>query len=116
VPLDLIILGCRAGSAACRNRQRNLNQVTTFATGYHAKKATVIAFGPCEAGEEVHVGPVQVNGFNWRDGRYLRPHQRQHGPCSGRRTGLSARFLTPVAVSVAVHTPRGYWFGVTRGT
>jgi 5-methylcytosine-specific restriction endonuclease McrBC regulatory subunit McrC len=43
----------------------DLNQVTTFATGYHAKKATVIAFGPHEAGEEVHVGPVQVNGFNW---------------------------------------------------
>jgi 5-methylcytosine-specific restriction endonuclease McrBC regulatory subunit McrC len=46
-------------------KRGNLNQVTTFATGYHAKKATVIAFGPCEAGEEVHVGPVQVNGFNW---------------------------------------------------
>jgi 5-methylcytosine-specific restriction endonuclease McrBC regulatory subunit McrC len=46
-------------------KRGELNQVTTFATGYHAKKATVIAFGPCEAGEEVHVGPVQVNGFNW---------------------------------------------------
>jgi hypothetical protein len=38
--------------------------VTTFATGYHARRATVIAFGPCEKGEEV-VGSVQVNGFNW---------------------------------------------------
>jgi 5-methylcytosine-specific restriction endonuclease McrBC regulatory subunit McrC len=46
-------------------KRGELNQVTTFATGYHAKKATVIAFGTCEAGEEVHVGPVQVNGFNW---------------------------------------------------
>ncbi len=46
-------------------KRGDLNQVTTFATGYHASKATVIAFGPQEAGEEVHVGPVQVNGFNW---------------------------------------------------
>lgn len=46
-------------------RRGDLNQVTTFATGYHAKRATVIAFGACETGEEVHVGPVQVNGFNW---------------------------------------------------
>ena len=46
-------------------KRGDLNQVTTFATGYHAKKATVIAFGPCETGEEVHVGSVQVNGFNW---------------------------------------------------
>ncbi|PRC46506.1 hypothetical protein C6A85_89735 [Mycobacterium sp. ITM-2017-0098] len=46
-------------------KRADLNQVTTFATGYHAKNATVIAFGPCETGEEVYVGPVQVNGFNW---------------------------------------------------
>jgi 5-methylcytosine-specific restriction endonuclease McrBC regulatory subunit McrC len=46
-------------------KRGDLNQVTPFATGYHAKKATVIAFGPCETGEEVHVGSVQVNGFNW---------------------------------------------------
>lgn len=46
-------------------KRGELNQVTTFATGYHAKKATVIAFGPNEIGEEVLVGSVQVNGFNW---------------------------------------------------
>ncbi|OBG73496.1 McrC family protein [Mycobacterium sp. E3305] len=46
-------------------KRSELNQVTTFATGYHAQKATVIAFGPCERGEEVHVGSVQVNGYNW---------------------------------------------------
>ncbi|OBB80302.1 hypothetical protein A5760_19640 [Mycobacterium colombiense] len=46
-------------------KRGELNQVTTFATGYHAKKATVIGFGPCEIGEEVFVGSVQVNGFNW---------------------------------------------------
>lgn len=46
-------------------KRGHLYQVTTFATGYHAKKATVIAFGACETGEELHVGSVQVNGFNW---------------------------------------------------
>jgi hypothetical protein len=46
-------------------RRNELNQVTTFATGYHATKATILAFGPHETGEEVRVGPVQVNGFNW---------------------------------------------------
>jgi len=46
-------------------RRGELNQVTTFATGYHTKKAIVIAFGPCEMGEKVHVGPIEVSGFNW---------------------------------------------------
>lgn len=46
-------------------KRAELNQVTTFATGYQAKKATVIAFGSCERGEEVRVGSVQVNGFSW---------------------------------------------------
>jgi hypothetical protein len=42
-----------------------LNQIITFATGYDATKAIVIAFGPPETGEEVFVGPVHVNGLNW---------------------------------------------------
>lgn len=43
----------------------DLNQVTTFATGYGVHKAVVVAFGPREIGEDVRVGTVQVNGFNW---------------------------------------------------
>lgn len=43
----------------------HLNQVTTFATGYGAERATVIAFGSVPVGEQVDVGEVRVNGFNW---------------------------------------------------
>lgn len=43
----------------------HLNQVTTFATGYGAKKAVVIAFGDLPTGEFVHVGEVHVTGMNW---------------------------------------------------
>jgi 5-methylcytosine-specific restriction endonuclease McrBC regulatory subunit McrC len=43
----------------------HLNQITTFATGYRAKKAVVIAFGDLPTGEFVHVGEVQVTGMNW---------------------------------------------------
>jgi hypothetical protein len=46
-------------------KREELNQVVTFATGYSAAKASIIAFGGCETGEEVHVGRVRVNGFNW---------------------------------------------------
>nr|WP_090276609.1 hypothetical protein [Mycolicibacterium komanii]CRL70041.1 5-methylcytosine-specific restriction enzyme subunit McrC [Mycolicibacterium komanii] len=46
-------------------RRSDLNQVTTFATGYGVSKAAVIAFGPKEIGEHVRIGPVEVNGFNW---------------------------------------------------
>lgn len=46
-------------------KRSELNQITTFATGYRADRAAVIAFGSSAAGEEVHVGPIRVNGFNW---------------------------------------------------
>lgn len=46
-------------------RRADLNQVTTFATGYGVTKATVIAFGDREVGEYVQVGRVAVNGFIW---------------------------------------------------
>lgn len=46
-------------------RRADLNQVTTFATGYGVSRATVVAFGAAEVGEYVRVGPVGVNGFNW---------------------------------------------------
>jgi 5-methylcytosine-specific restriction enzyme subunit McrC len=43
----------------------HLNQVTTFATGYGTGRAMLLAFGTPSRGEIVHVGPVQVHGFNW---------------------------------------------------
>jgi len=43
----------------------HLNQVTTFATGFDARKAAVIAFGPHAMGEQVQVGEVVVEGLNW---------------------------------------------------
>lgn len=43
----------------------DLNQITTFATGYGVTAGVVIAFGKDEVGENVHVGPVRINGFNW---------------------------------------------------
>lgn len=43
----------------------NLNQVTTFATGYGANKALVLGFGNRHAGEHVKVGDVYVSGMNW---------------------------------------------------
>src|SRR5262249_28068091 len=43
----------------------NLNQITTFATGYGVKHAAVVAFGPAPVGEYVQVGEVDVRGFNW---------------------------------------------------
>lgn len=43
----------------------HLNQVTTFATGYGTERAILLAFGTPSRGEVVHVGPVQVHGFNW---------------------------------------------------
>jgi hypothetical protein len=43
----------------------DLNQVATFATGYRIDKAVVVAFGTREIGEDVRVGPVAINGFNW---------------------------------------------------
>lgn len=46
-------------------RRADLNQVTTFATGYGVTKATVVAFGGHEVGEYVQVGGVAVNGFCW---------------------------------------------------
>jgi hypothetical protein len=46
-------------------KRSELNQVTTLATGHHATKATVLAFGPHETGEEVRVGSVRVHGFDW---------------------------------------------------
>lgn len=49
-------------------RRSDLNQVTTFATGYGVGKSTVIAFGANEIGEHVRVGPVVVKGFNWNVG------------------------------------------------
>lgn len=43
----------------------NLNQVTTFATGYGVRKAVVVAFGDAPEGEYVRVGEVDVRGINW---------------------------------------------------
>ncbi|WP_207544968.1 hypothetical protein, partial [Mycobacterium lehmannii] len=43
----------------------NLNQVTTFATGYGVKKAVIIGFGVTPQGEYVEVGEVEVDGINW---------------------------------------------------
>lgn len=43
----------------------DLNQVTTFATGYGVRSAVVVAFGTREVGERVRIGPVEINGFNW---------------------------------------------------
>lgn len=43
----------------------DLNQITTFATGYGVSRAAVVAFGPKSEGEFVQVGGVRVNGFNW---------------------------------------------------
>ena len=43
----------------------HLNQVTTFATGFNATKAAVIAFGPPVTSEQVQVGQVVVNALNW---------------------------------------------------
>jgi hypothetical protein len=43
----------------------NLNQVTTFATGYGVRKAVVVAFGHIPLGEYVQVGDVAVSGINW---------------------------------------------------
>jgi hypothetical protein len=43
----------------------HLNQITTFATGYGAKKGVVIAFGDLPTGEFAHVGEVHVAGMNW---------------------------------------------------
>jgi hypothetical protein len=43
----------------------NLNQITTFATGYGARKAVVVAFGNVPVGEYVEVGDVRVSGMNW---------------------------------------------------
>ncbi|BBX66586.1 hypothetical protein MPSYJ_00470 [Mycolicibacterium psychrotolerans] len=45
----------------------DLNQITTFATGYRVAKAVVVGFGTQEVGEIVRVGPVEVSGFNWND-------------------------------------------------
>ncbi|MFC7673280.1 McrC family protein [Mycolicibacterium sp. GCM10028919] len=46
-------------------RRSDLNQVTTFATGYNANHAVVVGFGPSATGEQVQVGDVDVRGFNW---------------------------------------------------
>lgn len=43
----------------------DLNQVTTFATGYRVPKATVIGFSTRQVGERVQIGPVEVTSFNW---------------------------------------------------
>jgi 5-methylcytosine-specific restriction endonuclease McrBC regulatory subunit McrC len=43
----------------------NLNQITTFATGYGSTKAVVVAFGDVPVGEYVQVGDVHVSGINW---------------------------------------------------
>lgn len=43
----------------------HLNQVTTFAVGYQATKAIVVAFGHDTRGEQVNVGDVHVQGINW---------------------------------------------------
>lgn len=46
-------------------KRSELNQVTTFAAGYHATKATLVAFGHPAVGEEVNVGNIAVSAFNW---------------------------------------------------
>ncbi|WP_171054913.1 hypothetical protein [Mycobacterium sp. DBP42] len=43
----------------------DLNQITTFATGYRVNAGVVIAFGEREVGAHVRVGPVAINCFNW---------------------------------------------------
>lgn len=46
-------------------KRSHLSQVTTFAAGYRARRAAVIAFGPRSAGEHVEVGDIAVDAFNW---------------------------------------------------
>lgn len=53
----------RAGDGEIKRDE--LNQVVTFATGYAATRAAIIAFGACETGEQVRVGTVAVNAFYW---------------------------------------------------
>lgn len=43
----------------------DLNQITTFATGFRVAQAVVIAFSRLDFGENVSVGPVEVTCLNW---------------------------------------------------
>ncbi|WP_166902437.1 McrC family protein [Mycobacterium sp. DL440] len=43
----------------------DLNQITTFATGYGVNAAVVIGFSSEEVGERVGIGPVDIRGINW---------------------------------------------------
>ena len=43
----------------------DLNQITTFATGFCVVQAMVIAFSRLDFGENVSVGPVEVTSLNW---------------------------------------------------
>ena len=52
-------------SSTAEIARADLNQVTTFATGYGVSRAAVVAFGSKSEGEFVEVGEVQVNQFNW---------------------------------------------------
>jgi Holliday junction resolvase len=46
-------------------RRSDLNQVTTFATGFRSAKAVVVAFSAVEVGETVQIDAVQVRNLNW---------------------------------------------------
>jgi 5-methylcytosine-specific restriction endonuclease McrBC regulatory subunit McrC len=43
----------------------DLNQITTFATGYGAVRAAVLTFGPPVVGEHVRVGNVDITAVLW---------------------------------------------------
>jgi hypothetical protein len=81
-------------------KRGDLNQVTTFATGYHAKKATVIAFGPCEGpGERVQLEHRRSDTGASRRKARRKSRKLAHPKLRSRRARRRMKVLAPTAPS-----------------